>query len=125
MKLSCTALVAIAFAAGVTPAAFAQASGSTAAVAPALASGVQPVAHVDVRYPYREARSLSEGRCTVVFDVTSSGETTNVRTQECSSRDFEREAQRVAANLHYPAETLPAGGVSDQTFTIRWQGEEG
>jgi len=124
MKLSLIAGMALAFSAGVTPAALAQVSETTSsATVPAQTSlaGLQPISQIDARYPYRELRNRSEGECTVVFDVMAGGETTNVRTRACSSRDFDREARRVAASLRYPAD---AAGLRDQSFTIRWEGEE-
>ena len=122
MKLSLFASAAIACAVGVTPAAFAE---NTSAPQPvlALSNGAQPTTAVDVRYPYRELRDRSEGACTVVFDVNAAGEPTNLRTQTCSSRDFAREAERVAASLRYPSNAMPADGLRDQSFTLRWEGE--
>ena len=123
MKTSWVASAAIAFALGVTPIAYAQQADTAATLA--LSSGATPTQAVDVRYPYREARDRTEGRCTVLFDVTAEGETTNLRTESCSSRDFEREAVRVASTLRYGADALPADGLRDQSFTFKWEGEGG
>lgn len=127
MKLSWIASAAIACAAGVTPVALAESTetASSAEAAFELSTGVPPVTVADVRYPYEEHRSSSEGECTVVFDVSSAGEPTNLRTEACSSRNFRREARRVASSLRYPADALPSGGLQDQTFTLRWVGDEG
>ncbi|MGD2131806.1 MAG: TonB family protein [Maricaulaceae bacterium] len=128
MKLSSLAVAAAACAFCVTPIAHAQETyepTEAAEAAPSLSSGLQPVSHVEGRYPGRELREHTEGECTVLFDVESTGSVANVRTESCTSRGFAREARRIAANLHYPAEALPAEGLRDQSFKIRWEGEAG
>ena len=126
MKLSLVALVACACAVGATPAALAQtetAEINTASASPALESGIEPISNVQAEYPFRERRARAEGECTVLFDVAATGAVENVRTRECTTRDFEREARRVAEDLRYPADAVPAEGLRDQSFKIRWEGE--
>lgn len=118
-----TALIAAAFAVGVTPAALAETPNAPVEAQAFARGGLTPIAHESPRYPTRAVASREEGVCTVQFDIAADGTVANPELKDCSSWDFEREALRVVSALEYPAR--PGGAViQDQEITFRWAGQE-
>ncbi|WP_417493795.1 energy transducer TonB [Maricaulis sp.] len=60
-----------------------------------------PVVRVQPMYPPRAAERRLEGQCSVLFDITPQGTTTNVRALDCSSSLFERASINAVANWRY------------------------
>jgi len=60
-----------------------------------------PVVRVQPIYPPRAAERGLEGQCSVLFDITPQGTTTNVRALDCSSSLFERASISAVADWRY------------------------
>lgn len=63
----------------------------------------QPLVRIPPQYPPRAAERGIEGRCSVEFDVTPDGNTTNIRILSCTNSIFERDTIRAVERWRYEA----------------------
>lgn len=61
----------------------------------------QPLVRIEPQYPMRAAERGVEGTCTVTFDVTPDGVTTNISVLSCSSSLFQRDSIRAVERWRY------------------------
>lgn len=61
------------------------------------------------QYPRRALSNNLEGRVTVIFDVDSMGQATNIRIQQSSNYIFNKEARKVVKNSKYMPASDPMG----------------
>jgi protein TonB len=61
----------------------------------------QPLVRIEPSYPPRAAERGVEGNCTVTFDVTPDGVTTNIEILDCDSSLFNRSAIRAVERWRY------------------------
>ncbi|MCP2670996.1 energy transducer TonB [Maricaulaceae bacterium EIL42A08] len=61
----------------------------------------QPLVRIEPQYPMRAAERGVEGRCTVTFDVTPDGVTTNIEILDCDSSLFRRDSIRAVERWRY------------------------
>ncbi len=61
----------------------------------------QPLVRIEPQYPMRAAERGVEGTCTVTFDVTPDGVTTNISILSCSSSLFQRDSIRAVERWRY------------------------
>lgn len=71
----------------------------------------QPLVRIEPQYPIRAAERGVEGRCTVTFDVTPDGVTTNIRIMSCSSSLFESAAVRAVERWRYQPKIVDGTAV--------------
>lgn len=60
-----------------------------------------PIVRVQPVYPMRASERMLEGQCTMMFDITPQGTTTNVRALNCSSSLFESASLNAIAHWRY------------------------
>jgi len=60
-----------------------------------------PTLRIEPVYPAREASRGNSGSCTVIFDITPQGRTTNIRALDCDSRAFEQATMNAVSRWHY------------------------
>lgn len=60
-----------------------------------------PIVRIDPVYPASAERRGLEGQCTVIFDITPQGSTTNVRALNCTSTQFERASVNAVSGWRY------------------------
>ncbi len=61
----------------------------------------QPLVRIEPQYPMRAAERGVEGSCTVTFDVTPDGVTTNISILSCDSSLFQRDSIRAVERWRY------------------------
>ncbi len=61
----------------------------------------QPLVRIEPQYPMRAAERGVEGTCTVTFDVTPDGVTTNITILACDSSLFRRDSIRAVERWRY------------------------
>ncbi|WP_417468850.1 energy transducer TonB [Maricaulis sp.] len=83
-----------------------------------------PVVRVQPMYPPRAAERRLEGQCSVLFDITPQGTTTNVRALDCTSSLFERASVNAVANWRYSPQieagqpTMYRGATTQLVFRL-------
>lgn len=60
-----------------------------------------PIVRIDPVYPANALRRGLEGQCTMIFDITPQGTTTNVRALSCTSTQFERASVNAVSRWRY------------------------
>lgn len=60
-----------------------------------------PIVRIEPVYPAREASRGNSGSCTVIFDITPQGTTTNIRSLACDSRAFEQATMNAVSRWRY------------------------
>jgi len=60
-----------------------------------------PIVRIEPVYPAREASRGNSGSCTVIFDITPLGQTTNIRPMTCDSRAFEQATMNAVSRWRY------------------------
>lgn len=60
-----------------------------------------PIVRIEPVYPAREASRGNSGSCTVIFDITPQGSTTNIRSLACDSRAFEQATMNAVSRWRY------------------------
>lgn len=60
-----------------------------------------PVVRIEPVYPASEASRGNSGSCTVMFDITPQGTTTNIRPVTCDSRGFEQATLNAVSRWRY------------------------
>lgn len=71
----------------------------------------QPLVRINPDYPMRAAERGVTGDCTVTFDVTPDGVTTNIRILDCDSSLFERNAIRAVERWRYQPKIVEGTAV--------------
>lgn len=60
-----------------------------------------PIVRIEPVYPAREASRGNSGSCTVIFDITPLGQTTNIRPMTCDSHAFEQATMNAVSRWRY------------------------
>lgn len=60
-----------------------------------------PIVRIEPVFPAREASRGNSGSCTVIFDITPQGQTTNIRSLACDSRAFEQATLNAVSRWRY------------------------
>ena len=60
-----------------------------------------PIVRIEPVYPASEASRGNAGSCTVMFDITPQGTTTNIRPMACDSRGFEQATLNAVSRWRY------------------------
>jgi protein TonB len=71
----------------------------------------QPLVRIEPDYPMRAAERGVSGDCTVTFDVTPDGITTNIQIMDCDSSLFERNAVRAVERWRYQPKIVEGTAV--------------
>lgn len=71
----------------------------------------QPLVRIEPQYPMRAAERGVEGKCTVTFDVTPDGVTTNIRILDCDSSLFQRDSIRAVERWRYQPKIVDGTAV--------------
>ena len=78
-----------------------------------------PSVRIDPVYPASEASRGRPGECTVVFDITPEGRTTNIRPTDCTSRAFEQATMNAVSRWRYAPQVRNGEPTLYQNATTR------
>ncbi|WP_291842169.1 energy transducer TonB [Maricaulis sp.] len=78
-----------------------------------------PIVRIEPVYPAREAERGNSGSCTVIFDITPDGSTTNIRALSCDSGAFERATVTAVSRWRYNPQVENGQPVLFQGATTR------
>ncbi len=78
-----------------------------------------PRVRIDPVYPASEASRGRPGECTVVFDITPEGRTTNIRPSDCTSRAFEQATLNAVSRWRYDPQVRDGQPVLYRNATTR------